>query len=908
MPPDRDEPDRRQEAETGTSSTHVPAGSLENSMDETKRQHPASTDNDDAEVVRTSSAQEIFQASLTFESSHQNMTSPPELERHASAGGTLYPTLASVSAIDNNLDPNVVEDNWEAAARLSLLPSITNDPSSLRASQVSLSAVESDHSAVAVQAGTGPQSATPSVYDGVASIATSGCEAKIDESIVDGTAVYPPAGNASIGNNSNGWAASVRYQETTAEDDDLVALKRAAAYGGYDIGTVSATVGLHDQQAEATVVEYDVHPSELMGDGVHAELIGHDFSGAVEPTHQDASPPVASAAAAASPPSDAYEVVEDTAADHATEATVIESGPVADKATAEAWSSSLTEEARVLQDEVAADNVVDLDSKPPANNNYVSRSWPNSVEESIDGVAVADEEAEVVGITDHIHPSDVTEDAAQAELVGTDSNYAVAVASSPHQEVSMTPLDEGFIEQAATSSGQAEVVAYTDEEIGRSAARAAFVAVHPSNSSDENLNDGRLYQTTNGAAEVVDISEDYHYHPSEHTEDASARAELVGNGGEYAIPVGSESQPELIDRNVSYVEQPIAGTEAAVLGITEVEHNAAHAELVGVDADCNVAVSSTDYDNPSGADNGENIAVGDGAAEVVSITEEMHPSERVESVAAEAELIGTNSEYDVVADAGGRQTSSLGVGYVEQAIGNDQARVVDITEEYVEASGDAAEAEFIGTDAGCAVAVASDIRQNTECGNIASRYLEQATVIADGGSQTVIDSLVNDQTTRFEHNEVQATLVAEDSQAHSLSPQGATPVTTLLGESSTEMATPVTTVLQETYEDPGVSVNIRKSIEPSASTPCGVSMASTARAVSAPPSSGFDANHPNATDMRHTSEPVASLVDARSNTDPFGGVDEPPQIPGPSPPVACTSSASRRSDGSQRSGGFQAVS
>ena len=911
MPPENDGVGKSGQ-EPADSPQHVPPGSSEDALDTPGPLQGPSPD-DGSAAARTSSAQEIFQASLTFENLQHNVALPPtELERHASAGGTLYPTLESVSAADNNLDPKTVEENWEAAARPSSFGYFNGDNLVTKPADASLSShcdviysrgspvVESNVSAVAVESG--HISATPFSYDDMgdsgteaASMAMSGCETKLEEPGVFGESSYPAAASAPFGSNLDWSPAAIRHRETTAEDEDLIALKRAAAYGGYDVGTVSVSVDVPDQHAEATIVEYDIHPSDILRDDVHAELIGHDFSGAMELTHQDASPPVASAAAAASPPSDAYEVVEDTEEDHAAEATVIESGPIADncKATAESWSSSLTEEAHVLQEEVTIDAVVDLDSKPPASN-YSQPPW------RMNGFAVADEEAEVVGITDNIHPSELTEDAAQAELIGTDSNCAVAIASNSHEDIMTGTMDEGFLERAISGSEHAEVVGFTHSDVTGDAAQAEFIGVdsnqtiaaHPANSSDANINENYIGQAANGTAEVVDISEDYQFHPSEHPDDAGAQAELIGTGPDYAVAATSDSQHPFAERNLGCSGQPIAGAEAAEsVGVREGEQDDAHAKLVGIESSCASVVPSRVHQDSRDASNRGDYsgqALGDGAAEVVSITEELHPSEHAEDVSAQAELIGTDASYAVSTTTSARQTPDLSEQYADQDVAGEQAHVVGVTEDFEEVDGSPAEVEFVVTDAGCALAVASDIRRETEGGNMGGGYFEQATVLAGQGSQAVVNSSMDGHVSHVDHNEVQATLVVEQGQQLSSSTQNATAVTALYDGSSTEIATPVTTVLQETYEDPVTSAGVRKSIEPEPSSHYAISASSV---------------------MNHTDgEPIASLVDFESNPYQPNENHEPPQIPGPSPPVAATSSASRRSDGSQRSGGLHAVS
>jgi hypothetical protein len=190
------------------------------------------------------------------------------------------------------------------------------------------------------------------------------------------------------------------------------------------------------QQAEATVVDYDLHPSETSADAVQAEFIGQDYNTSLGYGHSmENTMPSTEVSHVAELAHEAVDI-DGNSMEEATEATVIESGPM-EKATAEAWSAAPAEEAQVLEDDTT-NTIVVLNSKPPAADE--SQLW--GAGSFIEGrFIMADREAEVVGITEEIHPSEYVEDAAEAELIGPDFNCAIAEPSGLNSA-------EGVLEEA----------------------------------------------------------------------------------------------------------------------------------------------------------------------------------------------------------------------------------------------------------------------------------------------------------------------------------------------------------------------------------------------------------------------------------------------------------------------------
>jgi hypothetical protein len=230
----------------------------------------------------------------------------------------------------------------------------------------------------------------------------------------------------------------IPYEATATgeQDDDLIALKRAA-YGGYYDDTQSTSVqaiasgpSSEHQAAEATVVDdYVMHPSEFNDpNSVQAQFVGQDFSSSFSHQHEASSAAPVAAAAASVPQhqQEAFSVMGEVGDDDhdddniatAAQATILQDGDN---------EHMYAEEAQVMQDSGASIDAMmedeDLDTKPPA------------VEHNVDGSddSGTPGEAQVLGITEEIHPSEFIDEPspAQAELVGSDFNTAFAV-QEPH--------------------------------------------------------------------------------------------------------------------------------------------------------------------------------------------------------------------------------------------------------------------------------------------------------------------------------------------------------------------------------------------------------------------------------------------------------------------------------------------
>jgi hypothetical protein len=942
-------------------------------------------------TLSASSCQEIFQASLTF--ANCRVPLPVELERRVSSGGKLYPTISAFD--DSNMDSTLMEESWKAAAkparstaekkRVSIILERDELRQPCRTSSNSANNRHEDDDAVmwpsgglvleepsssamfqgrgqdarnSSARGTTPQTASLAVAarGQAATLGDFDDSGKAFASAMYSVSTFAAAARAydDYGNTSDqGYAAAaVRYQEATAEDEELIALKRAA-YGGYGLHSTAATISfspMSDQEAEATVVEYDIHYTGTTIAGVQAELIGHDFSTAVDDTCQVASPPVASAAAHADagPPSDAYEVMESTITttteveEEAAEATVIESGPLVEKeATAEAWSSSLTEEASVLHGDTTSDTCttgVDLDSKPPAVNH--SRSWRNA----------NSEEAEVMGITDDAHPSEWVENEAQAELIGTDSNFAVAIPSNPHRESSVgtTGIDEMYFDQNGVAGEQAEIIGLDE------AAQARVIEMDSTTFSAIALSP-TFHHTTAGIArigtygmeqhgeeaEVMGITEDFH--PSEAAAN-EAQAELImGTDSQRNMVVAHSPQGQgmladsrNIERGYDLGQDP-TGEEAAVMGITEPFHpsesntdeSAAQVEICDMDSNCALAVSLNGHISTSAmvsyVEDYIDGAVGDGEAQVVGITEDFHPSEYLGSPRAELMGIGYQEYSDMTTEPGY---------FIERDNSNgDHAEIVGITEEFhpAEVLEGAAEAELIGGNSSFPIGAPQVARHDSSDGIPETGYDEQATIVADPESTSLS---ISAHLRRTGGDEVEATLIVGEFSGFdsTTAAQPEATATSIVDGYNQTTATTITTVLQESYEDSS-NLSYSKTSTPLATvlpedghstswsgpryTPSARPISVEARAVSAPAmmSPSDPPNGVYAPDgQRIVLSPAEASIIAAGAESSLNGTPGFPPLPSPSCPtaeVSNTSGTSVRSGdtlSSQNRGGLQAVS
>jgi len=253
---------------------------------------------------------------------------------------------------------------------------------------------------------------------------------------------------------------------------------------------------MQEAAAEATVVEFDDHPSSIpvSSNAVHAEFVGQDFRSSSQEIRSSIVYEHSSSADSDFPNGSSHGVqaTEMTAeANEAAEATVIDSSQLN-----EAWDVSAIED-------TSGTNVV----------------FPSG-------------EAEVVGITEDVHPSELASSVNRAELIGTNMNCAIAVTSDHQREES---YDSNF-------DTPAEEVRVLDESPENTAFEPGQKA-SPMRNNDWTQRDGSgdSFAIAEGEAEVVGITEDVH--PSELVGDET-RAELMGSDSNYAVAVPSNMQEQ----------------------------------------------------------------------------------------------------------------------------------------------------------------------------------------------------------------------------------------------------------------------------------------------------------------------------------------------------------------------------
>lgn len=238
------------------------------------------------------------------------------------------------------------------------------------------------------------------------------------------------------------WSAAPAAEATVLQDDgihqeiiDLDCKPPARDYRHH--ASVETAYGSTEaeHQAEATIIGYDAHPAELSMEAVQAEFIGQedyndhtaiDVSGTGSGTQMVAAEAseVTGSSLSATYQINGQEVVEE----QVTEVDVIESGPM-EKATAEAWSATTSGEAHVLE-ETGENHHTAFAVKAPLDH-ASNESWHSESHTESDAFAMMHGEAEVVGITEEVHPSELVNTAsAQAELVGSAFDTAIAVPSN----------------------------------------------------------------------------------------------------------------------------------------------------------------------------------------------------------------------------------------------------------------------------------------------------------------------------------------------------------------------------------------------------------------------------------------------------------------------------------------------
>jgi hypothetical protein len=208
--------------------------------------------------------------------------------------------------------------------------------------------------------------------------------------------------------------------------------------------------------AIATVLDYNVHPSELlMEQAVQAELLGHDYHATAQITSMDYS----NDAPEQLTTFQANQDIPVTGEEHVMEVVVIESGPM-EKATVEAWSASTSGQAQVLIEDATTTTTTatatsatfhtapaTFQAKPPANSTANER-WAANGQPNRNPYSMIDGEAEVVDISEEVHPAELVGEAtAEAELVGPDFNTAIGVPSDS-QHFALSGGQQGAIAQA----------------------------------------------------------------------------------------------------------------------------------------------------------------------------------------------------------------------------------------------------------------------------------------------------------------------------------------------------------------------------------------------------------------------------------------------------------------------------
>eukprot|EP00934_Nitzschia_sp_Nitz4_P009017 Nitzschia sp. Nitz4//scaffold8_size234185//118341//121948//NITZ4_001266-RA/size234185-snap-gene-0.16-mRNA-1//1//CDS//3329559833//9007//frame0 len=231
------------------------------------------------------------------------------------------------------------------------------------------------------------------------------------------------------------------------------------------------------QAAEATIVNYEVHPSDISVEAAEAVFVGQDFEATVEATESDNN----NAIAHASPVGDNTV----TAVFHAdgeeihneadvTGVAILESDAVVE-ATVDGWDQHTDGEAQVLEEE-ASPLAVAFDSKPP--DEGAIDAWnTDALGESTSEMNVG--EAEVIGYTLEAHPAEFVDqgESAEAELIGSAFETAIAVPSVEQTQVAgaEASLENGEIVVEDISTSQSRPQMSTSTQPFPQEARAMIV-------------------------------------------------------------------------------------------------------------------------------------------------------------------------------------------------------------------------------------------------------------------------------------------------------------------------------------------------------------------------------------------------------------------------------------------------
>ncbi|KAL3935726.1 MAG: hypothetical protein SGBAC_008809 [Bacillariaceae sp.] len=630
---------------------------------------------DDDDDDDSNAALQVLQDSLRFESERQSSMQfesarlpPPQPmeERRTSSMSTLYPPIESIEDIARN--EIELEETWEAAAEPR---KIHYQEAKAAAAMKSCCAGDS-----CTCTSSGPYTSPSS--RSYPYMALSNPNAAARATSLRGPTLYPsifPHGHNTPPRALPKQSRGIDYddmddqQNRTGQlgddDDDMLAMKMAA-YGGGGRETMPPVARMPSQQAEATVVEYDVHPADISVHAVQADLVGvgQDFDSRVNTSHaQVADYQSTTVTAHASEFIETAQSVTTTVAGDATEATVIESGPI-DKVTADAWDATTTE-ALVLQDSNM--DIVDLDSKPPA-----VEDWPLQREQNAayvgqeDQVQEAAAEATVVEFDDHPSTVPIASNAVHAEFVGQDFRSSSQDIRSSMVYEHSSSADSDFPTGSNHSVQAAEVTAEANDATEATVIDSAQLNEAWDVSAVEEMA-GTDVVFPSGEAEVVGITEDVH--PSELLCSAN-RAELIGTDMNCAIAFASDHQrrEESYDSNFDTLVE-----EAQVLD--DPTENAAFEP-----GSKDVPTQDTNWGNRDGSI--DSFAIVEGEAEVVGITDDVHPSELVGD-AAQAELMGTDSNYAVAVASNMQQEDNAEQRLNEATIGDGEVVVEGAVENVV---------------------------------------------------------------------------------------------------------------------------------------------------------------------------------------------------------------------------------
>jgi hypothetical protein len=358
---------------------------------------------------REQSAEEIMEASLSFR--HQSLSSP---SRWLGSNSELYPNPTSV------IETGVLD---EIAALPNVNPTVRVNVNS--------------HGQIPAHTGMAEVEQIVVDVDGEAVRPYEATTAAIEEP-------GPVVTFASLNNNH---AFATEEASVTLDDEaELIAYKRAAA--GYSRGVgpsswsalgnnnVDAFSALSDQEAVVVdITEHDVHPSDLSHNDARAELIGQDYSRSLE---MPSTPGIAFDESYVS----SYQATPNDMG-------VLDGRAMINEDESSAWNSPYSGDTYVFDNSSANS----LERKRPADHNDHNHDpWARNLEQDA-GFVLAEEEAEVVGITENVHPSEISGESV-AEFIG--SNFNVAMAVRPE---TMDDSSDG----RAVSTEHATVVEVTDE-------------------------------------------------------------------------------------------------------------------------------------------------------------------------------------------------------------------------------------------------------------------------------------------------------------------------------------------------------------------------------------------------------------------------------------------------------------